>query len=143
MKANISAELWPYVDPATEADPEPLLTKPPRPVPKDFDQNAETFAQLSQANRKALESARKIFAEDQKDYLRQIEQVRAARAYIMSTVSGAKQLILDDDKSLQEWTKALKEDTKPPSGYINTRVVIEYNTIVWKKSQRGVKWVDE
>ena len=102
LKANISAKLWPYIDPATEADPEPLLTKPPRPMLKDFDQNVETFTQLSQANWKALELARKIFAEDQKDYLRQIEQVRIARAYIMSTVSGAKQFILDDDKSLRE-----------------------------------------
>src|SRR5437667_200697 len=100
---------------------------------KDFDQNVETFTQLSQANWKALELARKIFAEDQKDYLRQIEQVRATRAYIMSTVSGAKQLILDDDKLLREWIKALKEDTKPPSGYINARVVAKYNTVVWKK----------
>jgi len=37
----------------------------------------------------------------------------------------------------------LKEDTKPPSGYINARVVAEYNIVVWKKGQRGVKWVDE
>ena len=61
----------------------------------------------------------------------------------MSTVSGAKQLILDDDKLLREQTKALKEDTKPPSGYINARVVTKYNTIVWKKGQRGVKYVNE
>ena len=40
LKANISAEFWPYVDPATAADLEPLMAKPPRPVPRDFEQNA-------------------------------------------------------------------------------------------------------
>jgi len=100
LKANISAEFWPYVDPATAADPEPLMAKPPRPVPRDFEQNAQTFAQLTIANQKALKAARKIFAEDQKDYLRQVKQVRATRAYVIAIVLETKQLLLDDDKSL-------------------------------------------
>ena len=78
------------------------MAKPPRLVLRDFEQNAQTFAQLTTANRKALEAARKIFAEDQKDYLRQVKQVRAARAYVMAIVSETKQLLLNDDKSLWE-----------------------------------------
>ena len=62
----------------------------------------------------------------------------------MATVSETKQLLLDDDKSLREWTKALKEDSKPSEGYIDNKVVNEYNAaLMGTKGQRGLKWLDE
>src|SRR5204863_8715882 len=85
LRANVNPEIWPYINP--EGPERPLLQQPPQPEPADFDGNSLTYAQLSAPHQRAYENARRFYKQDKKDYARQQDQLREARAYIAATVS--------------------------------------------------------
>ena len=61
-----------------------------------------------------------------KYYSRQQDQLQAARAYIITTVSNAKKTTLDPKLSVRQWLERLKKDTKPPKEYMITQVKMRY-----------------
>jgi len=141
-QANISKEIWPYINP--NSDELVLLELPRRPELADFDQNARSYAQLSAAQQRTYENARRYYDQDMKYYSRQQDQLQAARAYITSTVSQTKKSTLDPELTVRQWLEKLAKDTKPPKGYMLTQMKRRYqSTLKSFKSNKLSQWLDE
>ena len=143
LHSNVTDDFWIFVDPDAEEDPPAFIPKPQLPLPKDIIPGAQTYTQLSQVNQRTFKNARRFYSEELKAYTLQSEAIRTARSFINNTMSEAKALLLDHTKTLREWTKALKEDTKSPDNLLAAKVSQEYTTLLVKKEQRGHKWLDK
>ena len=124
LKANVSSEIWPYINP--EGQQRALLQQPPRPEPADFDGTSMTYAQLSAAHQQAYENARRFYNQDRKDYAHQQDQLDMARAYIAVSVSCLKKASLDSNQLVRQWLESLKKDMKPPKSYMITHMKNQY-----------------
>src|SRR6266487_4793836 len=142
LQSNVSGEIWPYIDP--EGDESDMLEAPKRPELTDFDRNAHSYAQLSAAQQKTYENARRYYDQDMRFYSRQQDQLQAARAFITATVSEVKRTSLDPKLSVREWLKDLKTDNEPPEGYMLTQVERHYrSTLKNFKPNKMFQWLQE
>src|SRR5436189_546159 len=103
-----------------------------------------TYAQLSAAHQRAYENARRFYEQDKKDYDRQQDQLREARAYIAATVSRSRKTSLDPDQSVRQWLESLKKDTEPPKSYMIIQTMNRYNeTMRSFKPNKLSQWLDD
>jgi len=145
LRGHVDSDIWAYLDPdVDEEDEEEPMAKPVKPNLRDYNHNAMTFANLSQAQQKAFESARQLYNHDLREYNRQHDLLREARTYIQSTVSIAKQTHLSPELTEREWILALKDDTAPPKGYMLKKTRERYNTVLKGfRANRIHQWLDE
>ncbi len=142
LQANISTEIWPYINP--EAEERNLLDLPVRPEPANFSARARTYAELSTVHQKSYDNARRYYDQDMKYYSRQCDQLQAARAYITATVSDSKKTMLDPKLFIREWLLDLKKSTEPPKGYMLMQTEILYrNTLRSFKPHKLRRWLEE
>ena len=119
LRDHVDRDIWAYLDPdINEENEEQLMEKLMKSSLRDYNHNAMTFANLSQAQQKAFESARQFYNHDLREYNHQQDLLREARTYIQSTVSIAKQTHLSLKLTECEWILALREDTASPEGYM-------------------------
>jgi hypothetical protein len=159
VRAVADKEIWSHIDPdayATdsgsdddggeqESEDEGPLAKPVRPQIGDFDQNANTYAQLSMTAQKAYDHARKYYDQDLKYFHRQQDLIREVRKYISTHVSPQKKLLLDPKRSVGTWLVKLKQDTKPSQAFM-TRTVHQQYTEALKGLSKTTKinqWIDK
>lgn len=145
LRGHVDKDIWAFLDPdVDEADEEEPMEKPVKPSLREYNPNATTFANLSQNQQKAFETARQFYNHDLREYNRQQDLLREARSYIQSTVSITKQTHLSPELTEREWILALMEDTAPPEGYMLDKTRERYNTLL--KGFRANKihpWLDE
>src|SRR5262249_44401135 len=110
----------------------------------DFDQNVTSYGALSAVHQKAYDNARQYYDQDMKYYSRQQDLLQAVRNHILTTVSSSKRISLDPDLSVREWIMKLKNDTKPPKGYMLTQTENRYReTLKSYKPNKISQWLDE
>jgi hypothetical protein len=142
VQAVADDDIWPYINPdepapvedsdSEEEDEEDqeerggLLSKPEMPKVKDFDQNANTYAQLNAASRKAYDNARRYYEQDLKQYQRQRDLLREVRKYISAHVSPQKKLLLDRKLTVKDWLARLKETTEPTKSFMKRKIQRQY-----------------
>ena len=145
LRGHVDKDIWAFLDPdVNEEDEEEPMEKPVKPSLRDYNHNAITFANLSQAQQKAYEAARGFYNHDLREYNRQQDLLREARSYIQSTVSIAKQTHLDPSKTEREWILALRDDTAPPDGYMLDKMRERYTNLLKAfKSNKIHPWLDE
>src|SRR5436190_5295807 len=106
------------------------MEKPVKPNLRDYNHNVMTFANLSQAQQKAFESARQLYNHELREYNRQHNLLREARTYILSTVLIAKQTRLSPELTECEWRLAFRDDTAPPEEYMLDKTRDQYNALL-------------
>jgi hypothetical protein len=142
LQASVNSEIWPYINP--EGEERALLALPRRPEFRDFSQQAQTYADLSSANKKNYDQTRRVYDKDMRYYSRQQDLLQAARVHITSTVSQAKQSSLDPSLSVREWLVKLKKDTEPAKGYMLLQTKKRYDTTFKDFKPRKLhQWLDE
>jgi len=141
LRANVNAEIWPCINPD---QPERALLDPPeRPQIAEFNPQALTYAQLTQAQQKAYDNARRYFDQDMKYYSQQQIFLKEARSHITSTVSPTKSILLDPDLSVREWLVRLKKNTEPTRGYMVKKTVALYvEALKPLKGKTFGQWLD-
>jgi hypothetical protein len=145
LRGHVDREIWSLLNPEVDEEiEEGPIERPQKPRFRDYNHNATTFANLSQAQQKAYESARQFYTHDLREYNRQQDLLREARTYIQSTVSTVKQTHLDPELSEREWILALRDDTAPPEGYMLDKARERYtNLLRGFKSNKIHPWLDE
>jgi hypothetical protein len=92
LQTDVNSQIWPYVDPD---QPElELQARPAIPAISQFNRVAQNYAELTAAQQKAYDNARKHYDADMKLYSQQQAQLTAARTLIRSTVSSGNQSYL-------------------------------------------------
>ena len=100
LQINVNDEIWQYID--SEAEELDLLEQSEQSVSMNFDKNALTYAALSANYQKTYDNTCWYFDQDMKYYSQQHEQLQMTHAYITSTVSQIKKIILDSTLSVCE-----------------------------------------
>ena len=73
IKAVTDRDIWPHIDPTEEdlpADAPELLERPVRPNIRTINRNVDSYEQLSTAQQRVYENARKFYEMDLKQYQR-------------------------------------------------------------------------
>ena len=138
LQANISPEIWPYIN--SEAEERNLLDLPVRPEPANFSAWAQTYAELSTVHQKSYDNICRYYNQDMKYYSCQCDQLQAAWAYITVTVSDAKKIMLDPKLSIQEWLLDLKQSTESPKNYMLMQTETLYQDILRSFKPRKLHW---
>ena len=100
LRDHVNREIWLLLNPEmNEENEEGLIEQPQKPRFRDYNHNATTFVNLSQAQQKAYESAWQFYTHDLRKYNHQQDLLREARTYIQSTISTVKQTHLDPELS--------------------------------------------
>ena len=145
LRGHVNREIWSLLDPEVdEENEEEPMEQPQKPRFRDYNHNATMFANLSQAQQKAYETARQFYNHDLREYNCQQDLLWEARTYIQSTISTAKQTHLDPELSEREWILALRDDTAPPEGYMLDKAREQYNNLLRGfKSNKSYPWLDK
>ena len=102
LQANISHEIWPYINPEEEEEERNLLALPIRSESANFSARARTYAELSTVHQKSYDNARRYYDQDMKYYSRQQDQLQAAQVYITTSVFNVKKTTLDSKLFIQQ-----------------------------------------
>jgi hypothetical protein len=143
LRAFTDEDIWGHIDPDDSDLEEEPLQKPTKPQVKDFNINADTYAQLSETHRKAYDNSRKYYESDLKQYQRQQDLHRAVRTYITTHVSEQKELLLEPSDSTYQWLVRLKDDTKPSDQFMRSKVEHQYTeALKGLKPTKINQWLD-
>jgi len=143
LRAVADIGIWRHIDPDNPAPQQGLLEEPVRPEIRDFNINANTYAQLSAVLQKAYENSRRYYDQDMKYYFRQEDLLRAVRTHITTYVSKPKQLLLDPTLSVRDWLVRLKEDTQPTDNYMQRKALQQYTeSLKGLKATKINQWLD-
>jgi len=145
LRANVSSELWEHINPDVDEDDELELEEQPEKLMfSDYNQTATMFAGLNADQKREYEAAWRFYKHNLKHYTSQQKELQAARAYISSTMSLAKQNLLDPKQTVWQWVQCLQEDTEPPKGYMLMQTEIQYRDMLKAyKPSKIYQWLDE
>lgn len=137
---------WLHIDPSDPDVPDealPLLEMPQRPDIKKINVNAESYEQLTPAQQRVYENARRFYDQDLKQYQRQEDHQKELRKYIKDTVSDKKKLLLKPDLGIYDWLKKLKDSTEPSITTKRMRIHDQYTeALKGLKPGKVNQWLD-
>lgn len=144
LRAFVHPELWPHIDPSSN-EPEILQEKPVRPTAQVVNPAAGSIANLTATQLKLYEILSREYESQQREFERQSSRLLDTRRHIISTVSPAKQILLNPAETIHEWLKALQAGTKPSQSHMTAHWKKEYRTRMKTKISRSktTQWLDE
>jgi len=129
IKAITNRTIWPYIN-LTKDDlpanvPELLKILVHLNV-RAINWNVNSYEQLSAAQQRVYENARKFYDQDLKQYQRQEDHMREIRKYIMDTISTKKKRLPKPEDSTWDWLIKLRECTEPDSRMMTMKAHNKY-----------------
>ena len=115
LKTISANEFWNMADP----DQPTVLpaAAPYKPVVADIVQGETLYTNLSAANQRMFDNARKHYESDQKDYIRQETSLTTIRKHIVETVPITNRTSLKASMSVKECLIILRNLMAPPTGH--------------------------
>ena len=141
LQTDVNSEIWPYIDP-DQPDLD-LQVRPAPPAINQFNGGAQNYADLTAAQQKSYDNARRHYEADMKLYSQQQAQLTAARTLIRSTVTTANQSYLNPQQPVRQWIRKLKNGFKPEDGFMKSLTRKKYREVMNEKNTRLAQWLDQ
>lgn len=140
LVATSTDEFWPIADPD---QPEELPIPPPRkPEIGDLVPGETEYLNLTAAQQRQFDNARKHYTEDHKQFARQDSALRDLRKHILDTVSITNRTNLRANKSVKEWIRILRDLVEPPKGYLIATAKERYDAL-FRIRAKPLEWLNK
>ena len=140
LKTISANEFWNMADP----DQPTVLpaAAPYKPVVADIVQGETLYTNLSAANQRMFDNARKHYESDQEDYIRQETSLTTIRKHIVETVPITNRTSLKASMSVKECLIILRNLMAPPTGHSMALAKEKYDKLLRMKA-KPLDWLDK
>ncbi|KID82364.1 reverse transcriptase [Metarhizium guizhouense ARSEF 977] len=141
ITTKIPADIWAAVKPTNRT--KTLINEPSRPQASDFNETAETEADLDATQIKAFKLSYEIWKEDNKTYEKQTTGLLKAKEAVFASVDEKLARYLDPEDSLIDWIDCLARAAKAEETKVIQNLAREYRELLQSFSCSDLKTFED